>query len=190
MDFETAYNLNFTGDIELDYKKLQYVPWSRYDIFMIKYFPQMRFEYDLVDLRKKGVAGLGLNCYLTNTETGAITSPMYFPVMDNKKGADESIDCRSLNDNIQRAYAKCIARATGFTLRLWTREGMDHHKKGDNSHPVFRGLVAIHDICEMNGTTSDANFGWSVEKLRTEYKQLTSTVNLDTPVTTTLELKE
>lgn len=194
MDFNTAYNLDFTGCIELDYKKLQYVPWSKYDIFMAQYFPNLRFEYDLVDLRKKGVSGLGLNCYLRDITAGISSSPMYFPVMDNKKGSDENIDSRSLNDNIQRAYAKCIARTTGFTLRLWTREGIDINAKNDSAHPVFKGLVAINNICNAQNMTSYANFSWSIDQLRKEYKKLAKSLETTsvekTSEQTTLSLGE
>lgn len=172
MDFKTAYDLDFTSSIQLDYKKLQYVAWHAYDIFMVEYFPNIQFRYTIADYKKFGIEGLGLDCYLVDKTTDVYSAPMFFPIMDNKKNSDTSIDVRSLNDNIQRAYAKIVARQTGFTLRIWTREGIDFATKNDCANPVFKGLQAINNLAKARGIKHNCDFSWSPEALREEYKNI------------------
>ena len=181
MDFKTAYDLDFTGSIQHDYKKLQYVPWHAYDIFMMQHFPSIEFRYTIADHRKYEIEGLGLDCYLVDRIADMYSAPMFFPIMDNKKNSDTAIDVRSLNDNIQRAYAKIVARQTGFTLRLWTREGIDSNAKNDCANPVFKGLLKLNELANANSISHGCDFSWNVEALRQRYSQLKQQVDGNIP---------
>ena len=116
--------------------------------------------------------GMNIITWFEN-EGKQISEEYYFPVMDSANNTEILCDTRQVNDNMARAFAKATSRKYGFGLRLWTREKMDI-RKGDQSHPIYKGLMAITDVCKQTGLSSDAGFHNSIEELRAEYKRLTS----------------
>ena len=124
--FEQAYKIRF-DDTEIDYKevggltKLAYLNWATAWAWFAKIYPDGHIEVierdgnPLWDVNGYGVIKVkGEACGFSYTEV--------FPIMDNRNNAinTEVVDARDVNDSIQRAITKVIAR---FGIGLYIYEG-------------------------------------------------------------------
>lgn len=171
MDYQTAYDINFAGMLDRDYKEIEYVTWTYYEMFMHKHYPTLTYQYRFQDSATFGGKGLLVISQFIGNK-GECSQEYTFAVMTNSNQTAVNPDAVTINKNLQRAYAKSVARHTGFTLRLWSREELDGDKKGDGRHAKYRGLKTISQFCSVNELESDANFSWSTVKLREEFQRL------------------
>lgn len=124
--FEQAYKIRF-DKTEIDYKevgggtKLAYLNWATAWAWFAKIYPDGHIEVierdgnPLWDVNGFGVIKVkGEACGFSYTEV--------FPIMDNRNNAikTEAVDARDVNDSIQRAITKVIAR---FGIGLYIYEG-------------------------------------------------------------------
>jgi hypothetical protein len=77
------------------------------------------------DLYYYNKRGSYVQVYIYDVTTGERSPNLLYPLMDSSNESITDPDSRDLNDNLMRAYVKCVATYTGLGLRLFTREGID-----------------------------------------------------------------
>lgn len=128
--FKTLLNLDIRGDVEQDYKGLNYLSWASAYQLMMEQDPEA--TYNIL----KAPDGLpffsrdGVHMVYTEVTMFGVTKEMFLPVMDNKKNAVKVPTSRDVADNIMRCLVKNIAMF-GIGLRLYKKEGLDEFQADD-----------------------------------------------------------
>mgnify|MGYP003433888297 FL=1 len=110
--------------------------------------------------------GLIIKPYLLDTETGLRTASLHYPLMDSSNNSIFNPDARDINDNIQRAYVKVIAVASGLGLRLYSRQGIGKDLEESNMVKVIKAIVDRSETLGVEVDKSVVNFGTNYTVLR------------------------
>ena len=110
--------------------------------------------------------GLIIKPYLLDTETGLRTASLHYPLMDSSNNSIFNPDARDINDNIQRAYVKVIAVASGIGLRLYSRQNIGKDLEESNMVKVIKAIVDRSEQLGIEVDKSVVNFGTNYTVLR------------------------
>lgn len=128
MEFKKLYNIDVSGEVKQDYKKLNYLSWAVAYKLMMEHDEKATYKVledtDGFPLFSRGE----LHFVKTEVTMFGETKTMMLPVMDNKHNATPTPNSRQVNDNIQRCLAKNIA-LFGLGLKLYTGEDLQQYEE-------------------------------------------------------------
>lgn len=109
-------------------QSLDYLSWAVVERLMWEHFPDLEVRYhftmslDGSPVFRLGEDGAGyIMPYLYNVMTGKYTSPILFPIYDNKFGDADPESASAVNKSMQRGAAKLVAIQTGIGFNLYAR---------------------------------------------------------------------
>jgi hypothetical protein len=106
--------------------KASYLSWAHAVRLMKERHPELAVEVLTMTDTAKPTFTYGNEGFvmirITNLETGAVSPPHFYPVMDNKFNSIEKPHITDYNYAIQRATARVIAVHTGIGLKLYAGE--------------------------------------------------------------------
>jgi hypothetical protein len=107
-------------------QSLDYLSWAVVERLLREHLPTFEVRFCLSDsgspVFRLGGEGSGyLLPYLYETTSGKYTSPILFPVYDNRFGDADPESAAAVNKSMQRASAKLVAIETGIGFSLYSR---------------------------------------------------------------------
>lgn len=187
-EFQRGYDFNFTRWIKQDYSGNEYLSWSIVLRILKEMHPTLVVEsngYDVFSAGEPDKVSILLKVRLRDLTNNAVSSELCYPIMGSGKANPAIINpnSREYQDNLMRAYVKCIAINTGIGYRLFTKELVDVKLPGktkSKDHPVFNALRKISELedaimVEFGALPHDwisPGFSHSLEELRSKYRIL------------------